>query len=234
MLVVDDDRGMVESLCDVLELHGWETFRGYDGDVAADLCVEHDVDVVLMDVRMPKVNGIEALRRIKARSPRTRVILMTAYTAQDLLKQAEDEGALRILHKPFVVKELLAVLESGAREGSLLVIDDDPAYLDSLCDALGEAGLRTMKATTLEGAIERLESAEPGAVLLDLKLDSIDPQTSLLAIRAVSPSVLLVLYSGHRQELVRTMESENGRLVDAAFTKPISIDDLVELLDAAG
>ncbi|MGH7668755.1 MAG: response regulator transcription factor, partial [Gemmatimonadaceae bacterium] len=70
--MVDDDRAMVATLCDILELRGWETVRAYDGAAAAELAEVHGVDVVLMDVRMPKVDGVSALREIKARRPGVR------------------------------------------------------------------------------------------------------------------------------------------------------------------
>ena len=235
ILVVDDDRAMVRTMCDVLELHGWETVAAFDGESVAELTEAHEVQVVLMDVRMPRVDGVEALRRIKARRPRTRVILMTAYAAQELLNQAVDEGALQVLKKPVDVGALVRLLESAAaRPRSLLVVDDDPAYLRTLCDVLQQQGVRTVEARSLEEALERLESDNLSAVLLDLKLDRADPEGSLLAIREVSPTVLLILYSGYRAELARTLEGERGGLVDAAFTKPLPIDDLLAFLDHAG
>ena len=85
---MDDDRGMVETLCDILELRGWETLRAYDGAAATELAATEGVDVVLMDVRMPLMDGVQALQRMKAKRPSTRVVLMTAYAAMDLLDRA--------------------------------------------------------------------------------------------------------------------------------------------------
>lgn len=232
ILVVDDDRSMVATLCDILELHGWETVRGYDGAAALDLVVAHEVDVVLMDVRMPKVDGVAALREIKRRRPATRVVLMTAYAAADLLAQAEREGALMILRKPVEPDPLLRLLDAAAAETrSVLVVDDDPAYLSTLSDLLRAHGVETSEARTLGDALALLESRHPGAVLLDLKLPGVEGSSSVVAIRHASPSVLLVLYSGHSRALDETMREANG-LVDAAFMKPIPVDELLTLLNA--
>jgi DNA-binding NtrC family response regulator len=114
ILVVDDDHGMVETLADILELHGWETIKAYDGAQAIKLSQEEDVDVVLMDIRMPRVNGADALRAIKAARPTLPVVLITAIAAQELLTQAEQDGALRILKKPLDLKLLLSVLDGAA------------------------------------------------------------------------------------------------------------------------
>ena len=70
------------------------------GDDAPDVCRQLDPDVVLVDYRMPGLNGVEAFRVIRESQPQTPVILMTAYAAPDLLTQAEREGVLQILPKP--------------------------------------------------------------------------------------------------------------------------------------
>ncbi|MGQ0647473.1 MAG: response regulator [Gemmatimonadaceae bacterium] len=110
--IVDDDTAMVETLCDILELHGWDPMRAYNGEEAVGLVKDREVDVVLMDIRMPRMNGVDALREIKLQSPSTRVVLFTASAAQDLLARAERYGATRILKKPLEVAELLNVLNA--------------------------------------------------------------------------------------------------------------------------
>lgn len=113
VLVVDDDPAMVATLCDILALSGWETMRGRDGKDATEQAAAENVHLVLMDVLMPRMNGVEALRAIKSHSPTTRVILMTAYAAEELLEQAERDGADRILRKPVQLPNLLAALDGA-------------------------------------------------------------------------------------------------------------------------
>jgi len=232
ILVVDDDRAMVGTLCDILELNGWVAFGAYDGADAANEAERHGVDVVLMDVRMPRVDGVTALRAIKRRRPGIRVVLMTAYAAHDLLAQAEREGALRILRKPVDLSELMTLLEAAARDArTVLVVDDDPAYLRTLADILAGHGIEPTTAQSLEEALQMVEAQRPGAVILDLKLPGVEPPSSLVAIREASPSVLLVLYSGHRSALTDAVRDAPAGLVDAAFMKPIPVDDLLRVLD---
>jgi two-component system response regulator AtoC len=111
ILVVDDDEAMVETLCDVLELHGWTPVRASNGKEAVNLVTREGIDVVLMDIRMPTMNGVDALREIRERRPQTRVVLFTASAAQDLLARAESYGVAKVLKKPVDAMELLAVLD---------------------------------------------------------------------------------------------------------------------------
>jgi CheY-like chemotaxis protein len=114
--VVDDDRDMVRSLCDILELHGWETLTSYDGEAAVALSDSEDVDLFLMDVRMPRMNGVNAWNAIHSHHPDARSVLMTAYAPPEALALAEGHGVVRILRKPVVIPELLAALETARQE----------------------------------------------------------------------------------------------------------------------
>lgn len=116
VLVVDDDQDMVQTLCDILELHGWETLRGYDGEAAVAMTETHGVNLVLMDLRMPRMGGAEAWRTIRRSRPAARSVLMTAYAAPETLALFEGQGVVRVLRKPLDVPELMDALEEARRE----------------------------------------------------------------------------------------------------------------------
>jgi two-component system response regulator (stage 0 sporulation protein F) len=114
--VVDDDRDMVRSLCDILELHGWETLTSYDGQSAITLSRTEDVKLFLMDIRMPRVSGVDAWNAIRAHHPGARSVLMTAYAPPEALALTPGHGVVRILRKPVAIPELIAALESAFQE----------------------------------------------------------------------------------------------------------------------
>lgn len=109
--VVDDDDAMVESLCDILELHGWAPVRARDGEEAVRVASGGEIPVVLMDIRMPRKNGVDAMLEIKRRAPDTQVLLVTASASEELMRRAEAGGVARILRKPVNVPLLLALLD---------------------------------------------------------------------------------------------------------------------------
>jgi len=114
--VVDDDRDMVRSLCDILELHGWETLTSYDGEEAVTLSETEDVNLFLMDVRMPRLSGVDAWNAIRAQHPGARSVLMTAYAPPEALALTPGHGVVRILRKPVVIPDLISALETARRE----------------------------------------------------------------------------------------------------------------------
>src|SRR5882672_6105771 len=133
ILIVDDEKQMVKTLGDIVRLHGWESDGAFSGEAAVECVRKQDYSVVLMDVRMAGITGVEALKAMKAVRPGIRVILMTAYTATEILAEAEREGALRILSKPVALEGLLVVLEQATKESRcVLVVDDDAAFLRTL------------------------------------------------------------------------------------------------------
>lgn len=114
--VVDDDRDMVRSLCEILELHGWETLTSYDGEAAVALSRTEDVKLFLMDIRMPRMSGVDAWNAIRQRHPGARSILMTAYAPPEALALTPGHGVVRILRKPVAIPELIAALDSAHQE----------------------------------------------------------------------------------------------------------------------
>jgi len=106
-LVVDDDRTLASTLADILELMGWTVTQANSGTEAVNVAARQSFDVVLMDVKMPGMDGVDAFKAMKATRPDIRVILMTAYAAEERLGEARREGVLRVLSKPVDVETLL-------------------------------------------------------------------------------------------------------------------------------
>jgi len=111
VLIVDDDRQMVETLQNVLRLHGWESDGVYSGEQAIEAVRRTPFAVVLMDLKMTGMDGVSALRSIRAERPRLPVLLMTAFATRETILLAEQEGAVRVFPKPFEPAVLLQNLE---------------------------------------------------------------------------------------------------------------------------
>ena len=232
ILVVDDDRQMVRTICDILKLRGWDADGAFSGEEALELAKERQYRVALMDVRMAGMNGIDAMKSLRASRPELRVILMTAYTATELLAEAEREGAVRILAKPVAVPSLLEMLEKElVNAPRILVVDDDRQFLATLSATLRHHGYDTLEAEDLEQALLQLEQSNPAAVLLDLFLNGITPTESVLAIRRMSPAVVIILYSGHAAALEDVAASLPNSWVLATLQKPFAPDRLLAMLD---
>lgn len=115
ILVVDDNEDLCEMLKDVLEMEDFEVSIALDGPQAIEQATEQDFDVVLMDIKMPKMDGIETFRKMKEIKPDTPVIMITAYAVEQLIREAMKLGAYAALKKPFNFDELLKTIDKARK-----------------------------------------------------------------------------------------------------------------------
>ena len=231
ILIVDDDRTMVGTLCDIFELRGWEVNGAYSGDEAVTKAMEGRYSLVLMDVKMEGMNGVEALKEIKKNLPDARVVLMTAYSAESLLDEARRAGAFRILAKPVDVGALLELLEHSRRNRSpVVIVDHDEVFLSTISDVLRLKGFDATTAHSVAEAKAVLENAVAPAVLLHISMDS-SIANCVQAVREVRPDAAVFMYSGRPDVIAAAREDMPPGLVQGFIEKPISIDKLTELLN---
>jgi two-component system NarL family response regulator len=117
VLVVDDNRLLVEGLMNLLTAHGFEVVAtAADGELAVAQAQRHRPDLVLMDIRMPRLDGLAATRLIKARMPETRIVMLTTSAEDDDLFESIRSGACGYLLKSIGGDEFaasLTALEQG-------------------------------------------------------------------------------------------------------------------------
>ncbi|MFK2825634.1 response regulator [Bacillus sp. B190/17] len=106
ILIVDDQFGIRILLNEVLQKEGYETFQAANGIQALEIVDNHSPDLVLLDMKIPGMDGIEILKRIKEKDSSMRVIIMTAYGELDMIQQARDLGALTHFAKPFDIDDI--------------------------------------------------------------------------------------------------------------------------------
>jgi DNA-binding NtrC family response regulator len=115
VLVVDDEPLIRWSLSEMLSDFGYDVEQAGDGRTAVErLSTPARFDVVLLDFRLPDSNDLGLLSTVRRLSPGTRVILMTAYGAAEMFAQAEALGAFRVVHKPFELADVAAIVSEAS------------------------------------------------------------------------------------------------------------------------
>lgn len=110
ILVVDDEKEINETLSEVLTNRGHQMFSAFDGDEAIKMLKENNIDLVLLDMRMPKVDGIQVIKSIKQRTPKTKIIVITGY-ADTFLQKAKELGVDGFFIKPVRLDAVLKRME---------------------------------------------------------------------------------------------------------------------------
>ena len=115
ILVVDDYPFYLDALAEVLDVNGFTVHKAYSGAKALEILQDHPVDILLTDIKMPGMNGVELFRKTKKIRPTITAILMTAYAEDDLIQQGRAEGVEAILDKPLDIEMLLSLFRSIKR-----------------------------------------------------------------------------------------------------------------------
>jgi DNA-binding NarL/FixJ family response regulator len=150
-LVADDHPAMVEAICEVLAEQGIEvTGRARDGEEALQKIETRKPDVAVVDLRMPRLSGVEIARRAGVSAPETGVIVYTAYGERALLTEALDAGARGFVLKEAPLDDLVRAVETVASGGSYV----DPVLAGVLASSSTVGDLPTL--TTRERDVLRL------------------------------------------------------------------------------
>lgn len=110
ILIVDDQFGIRILLNEVFQKEGYQTFQAANGIQALEIVTKNDPDLVLLDMKIPGMDGIEILKRMKVIDPDIRVIIMTAYGELDMIQEAKDLGAITHFAKPFDIDDIRAAV----------------------------------------------------------------------------------------------------------------------------
>ncbi|MDR3088496.1 MAG: sigma-54 dependent transcriptional regulator [Desulfobulbaceae bacterium] len=136
IVVVDDERGMRDFLSILLKKEGHQVAAFASGQDALDYLADHVCDLVLSDIRMPNMSGLELLEQIKARHPSIPVVLITAFASPDDAVRAMRGGAFDYISKPFNVDEIKSVLAAAASQKNQTAAQPTE---DSFCGIIGQS-----------------------------------------------------------------------------------------------
>jgi two-component system, response regulator PdtaR len=168
-LIVDDNRAFAENLSEIVRDLGDEVTVAEDGASALALARERRFDAVVTDMRMPFMSGAELVHHLRRIDPGLSAIVVTAYVRDGDLEAARREGLLATLPKPVPIMRLLELLGAARRDGLVVVIEDDTALCDNLCEALRGRGFAAVTAgSVLE--TERLGPVRPFCAVVDLRI----------------------------------------------------------------
>jgi two-component system, NtrC family, response regulator HydG len=216
ILVVDDDIGFSDSLKDILDSEGCRVDTARDGGEAIEKVKSASYDVVLMDIKMPVMNGVEAFKRIKSMGAKTRVIMMTAFSAEDLIRDALDHGAFGVMYKPLDIKKLISMIKEASVSGGLIMIaDDDIKTKDELKHVFEEKNYKVSLAESLDEALKIARENPLDVIFLSTHLPPLNGLETYMAIRELNPAAVVVLMANVRDDVEELVEQA---LENSAYT----------------
>jgi two-component system response regulator HydG len=121
ILLVDDHKSFRDTLAKILSAEGFRVFPANDGEEALDILRQEFIHLVLTDLKMPKMDGVELLKVAKTIRPETEVIIITGYGTVDTAVTAMKDGAYDYLQKPFKPREVLKLVRKAVEKQSLVL-----------------------------------------------------------------------------------------------------------------
>lgn len=233
ILVVDDDQDFAAGVADVLELNGHETAVAHSGEEALETFTETEFDVTFMDVKLPGWNGVQSFREFRRRFPGAKVIMMTAFSLDNLVDVTTEKGVIGAFHKPLDLGEVQALLERVRQDSRVLIVDDDVDFAREIRDMLEVAGYSVRACFDGLTAIQRCMDEPFDAIVLDLRLPGASGAEVYRAVRAAHPAMRIVAITGYDAETIEPASRENAIHPDLVLHKPFNPDRLLRMLEAA-
>jgi CheY-like chemotaxis protein len=221
-LIVDDNLAFAENLAEIIADLGHAAVLAESGERALQLVRERRFDALVCDMRMPEMGGAEVVHGVRALDPGLPAVVVTAYTADEDLAAARQEGLLGVLHKPVPVPRLMALLESARRDGLVALVEDDRALADNITEVLHQHGFAVVTASTVMET-ERLGQVHPFAALVDLRLPGGADGEAMRRLALRFPGLPILVITGHDA----TPPFEPSGL----FRKPFDTRELVTALE---
>jgi len=229
ILVVDDLRSIRLTLGGILEDKGHNVVTVEDGYQAIEAARKTHFDAIFMDIKMPGINGVQTFREVKKIDPKATVIMMTAYSVEDLVKEALEEGAYAIVYKPFDIDRIIALIEELLERTLILVVDDQFADRETLKGILEDKGYRVATARDGAEAIEMVKSRHYDIIFLDVRLPGVDGVETFEQVKEIDPAATVIMMTGYTEEdLVRRAISQGAY---TCIYKPFDIEKVIALVE---
>jgi DNA-binding NtrC family response regulator len=234
VLVVDDNEDLLETFAMILKRRGFFVETADNGASAVDKFKEHSYDVTLMDIVMPEMNGVEAFRKIREMHPGASVILMTAYSEEELIQMARDEGADHVVHKPIRIDQLIEMIKEAATSEPILIVDDDDDICHTLTKTFELQGYQVLAAESGEKAIQIAQEKACQIAFIDIKLPEIDGLETFLRLKEINPDILTIMMTGFRNEVKDALDKAQAASAITCLYKPFDPSEAADLVSKIG
>lgn len=231
ILVVDDEEGLRQSLAANLELEGYEVVEAENGLRAIELVREGDFDLVITDIRMPGIDGLDTFRELRKIKPGLAVVMMTAFSLERLVAEALSEGVYTVVTKPFDIARIIDLIARALARCVVLVIDDSREQATSMVHALRAVGLRAEAVHDGASAVRFVRDEGVDVCVLDLVMPGMNGVQTYEEIRRLDASIAVIAVSGHSvPELMHQLMSLGGY---TCMRKPFDMRELVRAIARA-
>ncbi len=235
VLVIEDDQTARRQLAKAIRKEGYEVVVAEDGRAGVELFKKELPEIVVTDLKMPGIDGMEVMHTVRRLSKDTQIILVTAFGETDTVISALREGALDYLKKPLDLDQLTVALgrakekvmdyKKGATFPALLLADDEEKIRGRLARVLEKEGWKVFQVADGEEAINVFKDKRIDIVLLDIKMPKKDGLEALHQMRSVSNDFEAIILTGYGDENSALQALRDGAI--NFLKKPIDLEQMI-------
>jgi len=244
LLMVDDEEEFLVSSSRALSRRGFDVEMALNGVTALELIDKQKFDIVVLDVKMPDIDGLEVYRQIHAKLPDMPVILLTGHSSVDDAFQTSKDGIADYLTKPIDIDKLAEAINQAvanvktskkAKNGvsglpatdeiiKIMLVDDEKDFLESMKKVLQRRKMEVVTAESGPEALALLKENLVDVAVVDIKMQGMDGLEVLKRIKRNFPSVEVILLTGH--PTVETAMEGIKLGANEYLKKPPDVDEL--------
>lgn len=245
LLLIDDEEEFLTSTSQALGRRGFDVNIAPNGVTALEMVEKNSYDIIVLDVMMPDIDGIDVFKQIREKLPDLPVILLTGHGSIDDAFYASKDGIADYLTKPIDIEELskrlLKIVEKAEKQRKdnnnsvsptgfeevikVMHVDDEVDFLESMKRVLERRNMEVTTADSGELALTLLKECIIDIVILDVKMPGMDGLETLRRIKNDFPYVEVILLTGHPSVEAALEGIKLG--ANEYMKKPPEIDELV-------
>jgi len=235
VLVIEDDETARKQMAKAIRKEGYEVLAAEDGRAGVDLFEKEHPEIVITDLKMPGIGGLEVMQTVKRLSPHVQVVLITAFGGVDTAILALREGVLDYLTKPLDLDQLTLVLGRASEKvkefkevdsfPTILLADDDEKTRKRLAKVLEHESWRVIQAGNGREAVNVFEREKIDIAILDIRMPEMDGLAALHEMRSASDDFEAIILTGYGDEASAIQALRDGAM--NFLKKPVDIDQLI-------
>ena len=202
ILLIDDNEKFLKSVAERAKLKGFNVFTALNGQQALELVEKHHIEVAVVDQRMPDMEGLSVIEKLRQRAPKIRTVLLTGH-GDEKLKEATEALDSTYFDKADMggFWSFLSNLPLGTI--NLLLVDDNPKFLKTLAERVRLKGYEPLTALSGNEAIEIAKTNKIHIAVIDQRMPDMDGLTVIKKIQEIDADIKTLLLTGHGDDKLR-------------------------------
>lgn len=241
ILIVDDDPTICSELQKELKRNFFPTFIAGNSKDALEILSKNKIDIILLDIFMPDIDGLDMLKKVKSKWPSVEVIIITGYSSQDKAIKALRRGAIDYLEKPINYEELNTSIGRAMEKitenadltyrHTILLVDDDKNATKRLSRILTKEGYEVFTANNGKEGLEIINNNKIDILIADIEMPVMGGIELLERVKKFQKDIEVIMMTGFGDESLAIDALRKGAI--NYLRKPIDLDEVLIAIEQA-